>query len=122
MSAFGSGRDPQGPGIESCIKLPAESLLFSLPVSLPLFKDKILKKKKKDRDICLGGSRKVNWSRGVSKSETFKEPPSPPPKPAIALRPCQGCISASFYFPTAAILMSISDFPPRLCKASHMEQ
>ena len=34
-SAFGSGRDPRGPGIESCIGLPAWSLLLPLPVSLP---------------------------------------------------------------------------------------
>ena len=34
-SAFGSGLDPRGSGIESCIILMARSLLLPLPVSLP---------------------------------------------------------------------------------------
>ena len=34
-SAFGSGHDPQGPGIESCLRLPAqEEVCFSLPLLL----------------------------------------------------------------------------------------
>ena len=35
-SAFGSGRDPGDPGMESSIGLPRGSLLLPLPGSLPL--------------------------------------------------------------------------------------
>ena len=56
-AAFGSGCDP-GPGIESHIRLPARSLLLSLPVSLPLclsWINKLKGRKKKN------GRRFISW-------------------------------------------------------------